>query len=770
MRWIFSLVVTGTLLGGIVLVRADDPPRISDEAVDKAIRKAVEWLKSKRNASGHWESGTNTGDRYWTGDTGLALLALLYAGEDPREGYMSQSLDWLSAQTLKGTYTYGTRAHALALVPGKKYRSRLEEDLNWLTKAMHPKGTENAGSYGYESIAERPDGWYDNSNSQYGVLGVWMATDAGFAASENYWALIEDHWMTDQRGDGGWGYKKTDNSTGSMTAAGLATLFVVLDKAHAHDEGAFDGKASPLCGKHKEAGRLLSAIQRGLDWLGREYTPNNPHGEAQWRYYYLYGVERAGRASGRKYFRGRDWFREGATTLLAEQNADGSWGGTGEHMHDIQNTCFALMFLCHGRAPLMYGKLDFGPDSSNKLRDTANLTRYAQHSFERLLNWQIVDLEASLDDLMEAPVLYLTGHTAWQFSEVQIQKLREYCQRGGLILGVACCSNEAFNDGFKQLAQKMFPDYPPRPLPDKHPLFSGELQFPVKEAPLILEVHNGVRTLMLLSTKDICAPWNQYRMGKWEQYFQLGCNIYIYATDKTTIRSRLETPEIPQKQVETARTIKVARVKYNGQWDVEPYGWTRVARYMNNETASRVLVTTGVALDSPELQEFKVAYLTGTQAFELTAAEVAGLRKFLTTGGGTLLADAAGGSKEFVESLEKYLSEILKADPKYLPTDAAVLNGKGLPAGVDLSGIGYRRAARQEGHGQKYPRLKAYDVGRRLAAIYSPLDLSAGLLGTHIYNCRGYEADGALRVVRNMLLYAQLSTAEKARASKTGTP
>jgi hypothetical protein len=32
-----------------------------------------------------------------------------------------------------------------------------------------------------------------------------------------------------------------------------------------------------------------------------------------------------------------------------------------------------------------------------------------------------------------------------------------------------------------------------------------------------------------------------------------------------------------------------------------------------------------------------------------------------------------------------------------------------------------------------------------------------------VFECRGYDADSALRVARNMLLYANLSTAEKAR-------
>ncbi|MBU0637585.1 MAG: DUF4159 domain-containing protein [Planctomycetes bacterium] len=761
--------MTVVLLLGILFAtpgstRADDVT-VTDADVEAAIQRAVTWLKSQRNETGHWETDTAPDHRFWTGNSGLALLALLYAGENPRQDDMNRSLEWLAAQSLRATYTYGTRAHVFALVPGNKFRARLEQDLAWLLEAVGKQSAERAaGAYDYEAPADNRDlSRYDNSNSQYGVLGTWMAAEAGLSIPEWYWPLVGDHWMRDQQPDGGWTYKDSGNSTGSMTAAGLATLYVVLDHAYSGDEGPFNGTMSARCGQHKESSRLLSAIARGMDWLGREYTPDeNPHGGGRWKYYYLYGVERVGRASGQKHLRQRDWFREGAAHLLEKQQPDGSWTDGGALMDDVRNTCFALMFLCHGRAPLLFNKLEHGDDWNNKLRDVAGLTRFAQQSFERLLNWQIVRLDGPLDDLMEAPVLYMSGHTAWEFSEVEVQKLREYCQRGGLILGVACCSKEEFNTGFRALARKMFPDLPLRPVAPEHPLLNGEVRVRIEEPPPLFEVHNGVRTLMLLSPKDICAPWNQYRVRRWEHYFQLACNIYLYATDKTSIRSRLQTPNIPMADVDIERTIRVARLKYNGRWNVEPYGWTRLKFYMNNETNSRLLVTSGVTLDSPDLQEFKVAHISGITAFELSEEEMRGLRRFLT-GGGTLLADAVGGSREFTESLETYLTQILKTPPQYLQADSVVLTGEGLPAAQPLTDIAYRRAARSLAGGRKFPPLKACHLRRRIAVIYSPLDLSASLLGTHVYDCRGYEGESALRIARNLLLYAQSSTAEKAR-------
>lgn len=740
-RGLLALLAGSTILAGALSARADDP-EITDEAVATAIERGVAWIKAQRNDAGVWEGG---GAEYNGGDTGLALLALLYAGEDPRRDEMKRGIDWLAGQSLKHTYTYGTRAHVLALA-GKTYREKLQSDLTWLVDNCWPRGEEGAGAYAYEGRAGGKS--WDNSNSQYGVLGVWMATDAGLTVPESYWQLIAEHWMNQQSDDGGWTYGGKGTSTGSMTAAGLATLYVILDRLY-ND-------------RPKDNGRLLTAIDRALGWFGRYYGPENHQGDQQWQFYYLYGVERIGRASGQKYFRNKDWFREGASYLLREQRPDGNWSQRGEHMSDLRNTAFAIMFLCHGRAPLLFNKLQHGDDWNSKMRDVPGLNRYAEKSLERLLNWQIVRLDGTMDDLLEAPVLYLCGETPWTFSDVEVQKIREYCQRGGLVFGVAAHGKDDFVAGFQALAKRAFPEFPLRPLPDNHPLFSGEVNFPIEKPPSMFEVHSGARTLMLLCAEDIAETWNKAgtRKGN-ETHFQLACNVYMYATDKSLQRSRLETPSIPLRERPIDRKIEVARIKYAGAWDVEPYGWTRLKNYLNNETASTLLVTSGVTLDSEDLQAVKIAYMSGTAAFELTPAERSGLRKFLSSGG-TLLADAAGGAKPFVDSFEKELRDVLKEDPRVLPPDSFLVTGKELPGGLDLADVGYRRNARTEARARKYPALKAF--GRtRLNVIFSTLDLSTGLLGTQVYNVRGYDPNGSLKILRNMLMYASLSSSQKTK-------
>ena len=395
-------------------------------------------------------------------------------------------------------------------------------------------------------------------------------------------------------------------------------------------------------------------------------------------------------------------------------------------------------------------------------RDAAGLTRYSQGALERLLNWQIVRLDGKLEDLMEAPILYLCGQTAWEFSDAEVERLREFCNRGGMMLAVADHDSADFVRGIEALGKRLYPDYAFKPLPANHPLFSGEVGTPIKNPPPLLELSNGLRTLILLSPKAISASWHRYQVRGKEADFQLGVNIYLYATDKSAPRSRLRSPFMSLRPVAIKREIKVARIKYDGLWNPEPFGWERLATYMNNETSTKLVVTPGIALDAPDLDNYNVLHMTGAGAFKLSEAEVKGLRRYLT-GGGTLIVDAGGGSREFIVSLDGYLKDILHAEAERLPDTSPLMTGQGLPAGGALKGVTYKRSARRESAGRDMPLLMIYRDKRHVPVIYSPLDLSTALLGTEVYNCRGYEGDSALRIMRNLLMYAQMSAADKAR-------
>lgn len=739
-------LVIGLFLCAASTTRAGDPP-VTEDTVDTAIERGVAYLLAQRNEWGHWESGPLGADREWAGQSSLVILALLTGGQNPRAAPLAEALSWLSAQTLRGTYAYGLRAQVFALA-GERYRNQLESDLHWLVEAAHGENGAFPGAYTYESLAGRKDERaYDNSNSQFGVLGAWFATEADATAPgiDEYWRRVEAHWLREQNPDGGWGYQNHAGSSGSMTAAGLTSLYVLLDRVHSRTG-------------HKNATDTLGALSRGLDWLAREFTTENPHGDSAHKYYYLYGAERVGRASGRKYFRDKDWFRRGAAELLRRQSEDGRCG------NGVRDTSFAVMFLSHGRAPLLFNKLEHGDDWDNYLRDVAGLGRYAQHGLERLLNWQIVSLDGTLDDLLEAPVLYLGGRAAWSFTDAQLDRLREYSDRGGLVFAVAERGSPQFQQGIEALAQRLWPGQKLRPLRRSHPLLSGRVQYAIDQPPPLREVFDGVRTRLLLCGEDLAQNWNEYRLKKGRRDFELGVNVYLYATDKSAPRSRLATSTIAWEPTDTPRTIRVARIQYDGGWDPAPHGWERLRAYMNNAAHTKLEVSAGLALDSPQLSEYRVAHICGVDALQLTQPEIAGLRRFLT-GGGTLLADCIDGSNEFRAALEEAVSSALLVRARSVPRGHALLGGDALADSLALTSVGYRRSVRAAGRGEPPP-LMMYELGGHARVVYSPYDISVSLLGMPVWDLRGYESQSALRVMRNMLLYANLTSDEKSKLQR----
>ncbi|MGH7162316.1 MAG: hypothetical protein ACREID_02440, partial [Planctomycetota bacterium] len=82
---------------------------------------------------------------------------------------------------------------------------------------------------------------------------------------------------------------------------------------------------------------------------------DNPGQRGNWPFYWLYGLERAGRLCGVEAIGRHDWYVEGAERLLADQRGDGSWPKT-QRMRppgdqnvrwwsDQVDTAFAILFL-----------------------------------------------------------------------------------------------------------------------------------------------------------------------------------------------------------------------------------------------------------------------------------------------------------------------------------------------------------------------------------------------------------------------------------------
>jgi len=737
-----------------VVVAGAQPARAATvKEVDDAIRKAIDVLYATQKGD-NWEGGGK--DNQETGMTALATYALLAAGEKPQNPKIAAAVEYLKKNPSKGIYALGLRAQVWNLIPHEKddtIRDAIKRDAAFLLEGARDKsGSGFRGLYHYV-VAQRD---YDASCSQYGVLGMWAMDHAGVELPDEYWKSVEKAWKANQNPDKGWGYIKgagNDNHSASklsMTAAGIATLFITQDYLSGMNGLKCTGNVDNV------------PIDGGMAWMEKNLPPAFLAGKVD--LYTLYGVERIGVASGFKYFGKLDWYKEGADQLIKKQAAGGGWGADRLTGGATGSTAFGILFLCRGRAPVVMNKLQYNiagdgkPAEANwnqRPRDAANVVKYIAKQMERDLNFQIVNLNVPVEDLHDSPILYIAGNQQLKFSEAEETKLKEFVEQGGLILGHADCSDPGFAKSFKALGMKLFPDAGEfRELTGDHPMFTRQRLWKTwKNKPNVLGLSNKVRELMLLiPTGDPGKAWQQADNKAKEDQFQLLSEIFLYAVEGQDLRYKGATYIVrANSAIKPAASIKVARLEVGENPNPEPGGWKRLAAVMHNSYGADVAAT---LVKPAALKDYKIAHLTGTGKVKISDADQKAIKEFVT-GGGTLIVDAAGGDTEFGGSIEDALTAMFGADAKQLgdviPADHAAFNATGKPMGP----IAFRPYARGKiPRGQTTPLLHGITLNNRLAVIFSKEDLSGALVGESIDGLIGYTPDSATGIMANLLAFA----------------
>src|SRR5439155_892306 len=67
--------------------------------------------------------------------------------------------------------------------------------------------------------------------------------------------------------------------------------------------------------------------------------------------------------------------------------------------------------------------------------------------------------------------------------------------------------------------------------------------------------------------------------------YELGGNLFVYATGQDIPRNRLDALYVPELPGVAKYSVPVARLKHGGDWDPEPYAWTRESRLFRRETS-----------------------------------------------------------------------------------------------------------------------------------------------------------------------------------------
>ncbi|MEX2672065.1 MAG: DUF4159 domain-containing protein [Phycisphaeraceae bacterium] len=699
--------------------------QVTDDQVQAGIDRLVQQIYDAQNDRGTWDPPERGSDHTyganWGGTTALMTFALITAGESHQDPRLKPAIEFLKQADIIGTYAVAFRAHLWAALPDE-FGQYLRRDVQWLVGALGP--------YGYDYTDTPRDGRVDNSVTQYGVLGVWEGAKRGIPVPNRYWSAVQEHFVEYQLVNGAWSYTSDNVSRGSMAAAGIAALYVTQDYLHRND---FRELAQTP--EHP----VQKRIDRGLDWFGENFRPDSNPGVGSYTQYYLYGVERIGLASGVRYFAGHDWYGAGAEWVLANQ-------------HDGVNAPFALMFLVRGRVPAFINKLQL-PDFhwNNRPRDVANLTAWVSDETERKMMWQVLPIDSDVEEWLEAPMLYLSGHEELSLSEEQEAKLKRYMDLGGMIIFSADDGSSEFTDSVRGLLGRLYPYQQLEAIPEGDPLVS--LVYDVRLGSRLepATIHNGVRHLAMILPHNV--SWDLHRSDHSDpRVWQLLTNAYFYATERGRTRDRLDTHFLARSRSGGGPEVKVGRAVYEGNHDPEPLAWEIQSNFIFNNSHATVDLTAVQLSDLPEPSEVPFVHVAGTEDQTFSQAELDSIGSYVEAGG-LMLFENVGGQGDFATAASTALRELFARRLRPISRQSALITGEGIE-GHDVSTVAYRPYTLLRMGKIDAPRLQAISFDDQVRIIVSQEDLSMAMLDQPVWRVFGYDADSAHKIVTNMVLEA----------------
>jgi hypothetical protein len=349
------------------------------------------------------------------GQSAMVALALIKAEVPPSDPVLQANLGRVWERFTTSSYEpelrggqdiYEAAAVIMALVNLDAAANR-----GWAAlAAAHILGKQKPnGSWDYD---HRTNG--DCSISQYAVLGLWEAENAGVDIPPTVWDRAASWYMSMQSSAGSWNYHRDEAigpETLSMTAAGTGSLLICqrqlqryrnrrngtssLLKAVTEDTTNADFRASTT------NPQLNAAIKRGMDWISSNFTTANSPVVGQTPYYMLYGLERIGALSDRDTIGRVDWYARGRDFIRTSQQASGCWNG----MHGSEiNTVWAILFIVKSTAKTIQRvkvtRLGAGTLLGGRTlpKDLSSLTVAGGRVVSRPLNGAIEGMLAALED------------------------------------------------------------------------------------------------------------------------------------------------------------------------------------------------------------------------------------------------------------------------------------------------------------------------------------------------------------------------------------
>jgi hypothetical protein len=388
----------------------------------------------------------------------------------------------------------------------------------------------------------------------------------------------------------------------------------------------------------------------------------------------------------------------------------------------------------------------------------------------------------SVADLLESPILFISGSQSLDLDEEQVKLLREYVNQGGFIFAEACdgngCSGGTFDQDFRRLMKKMFPESELRRLPVDHAVWYAEHTVNPKHLPAdpdfwLWGLDACCRTSVVYCPRSLSCRWevfHPYRELSYPQSVkdeieacvQIGENIVAYATNRQ-LKEKLEKPQITQTKKDdvTGRgTLVVPKLNHGGGADDATNALSNLLGVFEKQLEMKVDAThrPPMAATDPKLLDYPIVFMHGRRAFTWSAAERKAIKVYLDRGG-FLFADSICASKEFADSLRAEMKAVYP-DSQFvrIPVTHQIFSNEF--HGFDITTVTLRDPQlREKGDAltaklvKTAPLLESLELGGRSAVILSPYDISCALEKGASLECKGYIPQDAARIGANVILY-----------------
>jgi Domain of unknown function (DUF4159) len=760
-------------------------------AVKQAMSKGTDFLKRSQNANGSFTVlGGAHSNEHQIGLTSMSVMALINCDVPVRDPSVQLALKYLRTippQKPKGVYE--TSLLIMALCAAEEYEIDLPHiriHTRLLEQTQEVRGL-NSGLWGYDIRGRGAIGSPDRSNGQFAILALRDAAYAGVEVSQETWRRAHEHWVQEQSNDGGWAYKAGEhNSIGSMTTAGLSTLAITTRMLQ--DDRDVDAQGRPDC---CTVPRPNNAMTRARQWMANNFSVYSNPKTGNWHYYYLYGLERAGRLSNVRFFGQHDWYRQGAKFFVEAQLPAGNWLSRSQGERDgVLNTSMSLLFLSKGLSRVVINKLDYTSPNGQSLEqgewnrhplDVINLIDlidtlpgWPPRLTSQTLTLSRLRANTAVLDMNQAPMLFLSGRDAPNLTDEQVGWLRDYVDEGGFIFAMANCQQGPFDQGFRSIIKRMFPqgDASLQRLTADHPVFRSEYLLNADG----IELHGvdfGCRTSIIYSPDDLGCLWQKWmrhnpkqRKGELTQRIirstRIGINVVAYATGR-------EPPEKLDEITRTSRAsnnaidrglMEIAKLRHQGGWDTAPKAVSNLLLALNEVGIAASTRSQAIPVTLEEMQRFPLVYMHGRYRFQLPEGQRDALRDYISRGG-VLLADSCCGSSSFDRSFRELMSQTFpEHEFVQIPADHEMFTEL---VGHDVTSVTRRRLVPGEQNASMQvreetgpPLLEGIEIDGRFAVIYSRYDISCALEHQASLACDGYVEESAARLAVNIVLYAML--------------